>query len=131
MPITLGALLTRWNFEPSVVVGLLALVGGFCWIQRQPSLGVSAGRRVSFGIAVGLLVIALLSPLDEISDEYLLLAHMIQHLVVVLLIAPLLVRALPVPWAARLRVHPVLAFGIFNVVFALSHVPVWYQATLV
>ncbi len=131
MALTLGALLTHWNFEPSVITGLLLASAGFAWLQRRPELAVSRGRRVSFAIAIALLALALLSPLDEMSDKYLLVAHMIQHLLIVLLVAPLLVRALPLPWAARLSINPVLAFAIFNLVFALSHVPTWYQATLV
>jgi putative membrane protein len=131
VPITLGRLLSHWNFEPSVVLGLAGLIAAFLWLQRQPALAVPAGRRASFGVAMALLALALLSPLDEISDQYLLVAHMIQHLLMVLLIAPLLVRAMPAPWGARLRVHPGLAFAVFNLVFALSHVPAWYQATLV
>jgi putative membrane protein len=82
-------------------------------------------------VAILLLALALLSPLDELSDRYLLVAHMIQHLLLVLLVAPLLVRALPRPWAALIRVKPLLAFAAFNVVFAISHIPVWYEATLV
>ncbi len=86
MPITLGRLLTHWTFEPSVVLGLAGLIAAFLWLQRQPALAVPAGRRALFGVAMGLLALALLSPLDEISDEYLLVAHMIQHLLMVLLI---------------------------------------------
>lgn len=131
MPITLAAVLTHWNFEPSIVLGLAALVGGFAWLQRQPALAVSRSRQVCFAVAVVLLVVALLSPLDEISDRYLLFAHMIQHLLLVLLIAPLLMRALPRSWGSRLVINPWLAFASFNLVFALSHVPMWYEATLV
>ncbi|HVA24404.1 MAG TPA: cytochrome c oxidase assembly protein, partial [Chloroflexota bacterium] len=127
----LAAALTHWNFEPSIVFGLIAATLGFVWLQRRPDTAVSAGRRVCFGIAIGLLVLALLSPLDEIADRYLLFAHMIQHLLLVLLVAPLVVRAMPRTWGQRLAINPWLAFAGFNVVFALSHVPLWYEAALV
>ncbi|HEX6513155.1 MAG TPA: cytochrome c oxidase assembly protein [Chloroflexota bacterium] len=130
MPASFAAVLTHWSPEPSVVLGLLLLSGGFVWLQRQPGRGVSRGRQACFFVAIGLLVLALLSPLDELSDRYLLFAHMIQHLLLVLLIAPLLVRAMPRSWGARLWINPVLAFAAFNVVFAGSHVQVWYEATL-
>jgi putative membrane protein len=131
MPVPLAAVLTHWNAEPSIVLGLLALTVAFAWLQSQPELAVSKGRQACFAVALVLLVMALLSPLDEISDRYLLVGHMIQHLLLVLLIAPLLVRAMPRPWGARLKLNPWLAFASFNVVFALSHTPLWYEATLV
>jgi putative membrane protein len=130
MPVTLWSVLTRWDFEPSVVIGLLLTLAAFVMLQRRPNLAVSRGRRVSFGIGMLLLAIALLSPLDDMSDRYLLTAHMVQHLLLVLLVAPLLVRALPAAWGERLALHPVLAFVLFNVVFAFSHFPAWYEATL-
>ena len=124
-------MLVHWNFEPSVILGLPGASVAFAFLQRQPGLATSRGRQACFGAALILLVVALLSPLDELSDRYLLIAHMIQHLLMVLLIAPLLMRAMPRPWGARLTINPVLAFGLFNGVFALSHVPLWYQTTLV
>ena len=131
MPLSLATVLTHWNAEPSAVCGLLALVAGFVWLQRQPALSVSRGRQACFVTAVGLLVLALLSPLDEISDRYLLFGHMIQHLLLVLAVAPLLALAVPRKWGARLTMNPWLAFAAFNLVFGLSHTPSWYEATLV
>ena len=131
MPVTFSSVLTHWNFEPSIVLGLLAMTAGFVWLQRGRATAVSGGRRVCFLSAMGLLVLALLSPLDEISDRYLLFGHMIQHLLLVLLVAPLLVRAMPRPWGQRLGINPWLAFAAFNIVFAMSHVAVWYEVTLV
>lgn len=129
--VSLAFVLRQWSFEPSILLGLAAAVAGFVWLQQRPALAVSRGRQVSFGVAMFFLGLALVSPLDEISDRYLLFGHMIQHLLMVLLVAPLLVRAMPQPWAARIRVHPMLAFAGFNIVFAMSHVPAWYEATLV
>jgi len=131
MPVTFSSVLTHWSFEPSVVLGLLVASIGFVGLQWRPALAVSRGKQVSFGLALLILALALLSPLDEISDRYLLTAHMIQHLLLVLLAAPLLARALPQRWGVRLAPRPVVAFALFNAVFALSHLPVWYQATLV
>ncbi|HLY68026.1 MAG TPA: cytochrome c oxidase assembly protein [Chloroflexota bacterium] len=131
MPVTLGSVLTHWDLEPSVIAGLLLTVAVFCGLQRRADLAVSRARQAGFGVAIALLALALLSPLDELSDRYLLTAHMVQHLLLVLLVAPLLVLALPRPWGARLAINPVIAFALFNVVFALSHVQVWYEATLV
>ena len=131
MPTTLSAVLTHWSFEPSVVLGLLTLAIGFVALQRRPALAVSTARQAAFAIGFVILALALVSPLDELSDRYLLTAHMIQHLLMVLVAAPLLVRGLPRSCGARLALNPIVAFALFNVVFSLSHMPVWYQATLV
>jgi putative membrane protein len=131
MPATFATELTHWDLEPSILALLLIGVVVFVWLQRQPSLATTRGGRWCFGIAIGTLALALLSPLDEIADRYLLTAHMIQHLLLVLVAAPLLARSLPRPLARRLAIHPVLAFALFNVVFSLSHLQVWYEATLV
>ncbi|MBV8083651.1 MAG: cytochrome c oxidase assembly protein [Chloroflexi bacterium] len=131
MPTTFGAELTHWSFEPSVVLGLLVVCAAYLWTQTRPSLRTSAGARWSFAAGMAVLAVALVSPLDDLSDRYLLTAHMVQHLMLVLLAAPLLARAMPSDWAARIRVHPIIAFAMFNVVFTFSHVQVWYEATLI
>ena len=130
-PVTLWVVLGHWDLEPSVIAGLVAMCLLFVWLQRQPLLRARPGGIPCFIAGAVFLALALLSPLDELSDRYLLTAHMIQHLLVVLVVAPLLARAMPAPWAARLAIHPILAFVLFNAVFTFSHVPAWYEATLV
>jgi putative membrane protein len=130
MPVTFTAVLSQWRPEPSVILGLLLTIAVFVGLQRKPRLAVSSAGRISFAAGIVILAIALLSPLDDVSDRYLLTAHMLQHLLLVLLSAPLLVRALPVPWGDRMGINPLLAFALFNLVFALSHIPAWYEATL-
>ncbi len=131
MPVTLSALLSRWELEPSVILGLVLLACGFAWLQRRPRYRVAAGRQASFYSAVAIVALALLSPLDVIGDGYLVFAHMVQHLLLVLLAAPLIARAIPTVWASKIRMSPVIAFTLFNTVFSLSHLEIWYQATLV
>jgi putative membrane protein len=88
------------------------------------------------------LLIALATPLDTLADEYLFTAHMVQHLLLTLVAAPLLLLGTP-GWLARhaLRAahltafvrwarHPLAAFFGFNVVFAVAHVPPLYELTL-
>ena len=86
--------------------------------------------------------IALLSPLHELGDNYLFGAHMVQHLLLMLMAPPLLLLGTP-PWLlrpllrsprvmkfARLLTLPVVAFILFNVVFVLWHVPALYDLAL-
>ena len=81
-------------------------------------------------------------PLDTIGDQYLFTAHMLQHLLLTLVAAPLLLGGTPA-WLLRqvlaaLRLtrfvrwarHPIVAFFTFNIVFSLAHVPSFYELTL-
>jgi putative membrane protein len=82
------------------------------------------------------------TPLHNISEQYLLSAHMVQHLIFTLVAAPLLVagtpawlwryllcgpRVLPV---ARFLTKPLVAFGIFNALLVLTHLPVTVDLAL-
>ncbi len=132
----------------SVVVGLLGLqtayllcVGPFR--DRFPGAApVSLWRKLAFAEGIVVLVIALASPLDVLADHYLFTAHMVQHLLLTLVSAPLLIVGTPA-WLLRelLRAthlthvmrylrHPLIAFFSFNAIFALSHLPVIYELAL-
>jgi cytochrome c oxidase assembly factor CtaG len=139
---------------------LLYLIGS----RRSPQ--GSAGRRsarhaglraASFGAGLLVIVVAIAGPLDRLADQ-LLWAHMVQHLLLLLVAPPLLVlgspwlpvwRGLPLgmrravarpalqarplrPARSALRVLalPVGAFLAFNVDLWLWHVPAAYDATL-
>jgi len=103
---------------------------------------VGLWRQVVFSQGVLVLLLALASPLDDLADHYLFSAHMIQHLLLTLVAAPLLLAGTP-GWllrellhatrllaAARIMRHPLLAFGTFNLVFALAHIPGVYETAL-
>ncbi len=83
-----------WNWDPTVLVGLLAAAGLYlagtlsCW--RHAGVGRVIRRWQVAAFAGGLLalVAALISPLDALS-EISFAAHMVQHLLF-LLVAPLL-----------------------------------------
>jgi len=102
---------------------------------------VGLWRQIAFSQGLLVLLLALASPLETLADRYLFSAHMLQHLLVVLAAAPLLLAGTPgwlmrdvlgAPGVAVMRTarHPILAFGIFNLVFALSHVPSVYELAL-
>lgn len=133
---------------PTVVAGLIALVVLYALATgryRDRFAGarpVERLRRAAFGAAIVVLALALASPLDGLADEYLFTAHMIQHLLLTLIAAPLLLLGTP-DWlfreildvtrlrgfAVRAR-HPLVAFFGFNAIFALAHVPPFYELTL-
>lgn len=149
-----------WSLSPTILGGLLLVALLYAqgvatvWRQAGPGRGISYGRVVAFALGLLTLFIALISPLDALS-EALLAAHMVQHLLLMLLAAPLLVYGLPpaaLAWATprplRLRLarwwhrHPgparVWAFfsrpGVVWVLHAaalwLWHLPAFYQAAL-
>src|SRR5439155_10567365 len=60
---------------------------------RGPRVG--ATRPVVFLAGLGALLAALNGPLHDLSDYYLFSAHMVQHLVLTLVVAPLLLAGTP------------------------------------
>ena len=139
---------TDWSGDPSVVAGVVLLETAYliAVIPLRQRYGwaeeVNSKRIISFTLGVWAIFIALHSPLDVLSDEFLFSAHMVQHLVLTLVVPPLLLMGTP-GWlirpilrsstvfsAAKVLTHPVAAFLVFNGVFAIWHVPVIYEAGL-
>src|SRR5579859_4870679 len=137
-----------WSPQPSVIAGAVALAALYWLCTRQfrdrfaDASRVPAARQFAFYAGIALALIALASPLDTIGDQYLFTAHMLQHLLLILGVAPLLLAGTPgwllrellgaihltgfVRWAH----HPLVAFFGFNLIFALAHVPAFYELTL-
>lgn len=88
-----------WNLEPVLISGLLIAA----WVYARGCTVVGAMRRRCFAGALVALGVALLSPLDALSTA-LASAHMVQHVLVVLVAAPLL--AASAPSGALLRGSP-------------------------
>lgn len=96
------ALALAWSWEPSVIVGCALAVGGYLGLAG----GRMSGRTVSFVSGILVLAFALLSPLDLLGDRYLFSAHMLQHMLLVLVVPPLLILGLPASWVRRLLAYP-------------------------
>ena len=93
-----------WNLHPVLLGGLLLAA----WAYRRgqtsgPRRPVDSWRARCFTVALVALGLALLSPLDALSNA-LASAHMVQHLLLLLVAAPLL--ALSAPSSAILRGSP-------------------------
>jgi len=153
------SLWVAWHWEPSIGLGLLLLAFVYLWgvgaLWRRAGVnhGVRYWQVVSFLGGILTLCIALLSPLDTLS-EVLFSAHMVQHLLLLLVAPPLFV--LSRPWAVLLwafprvvrqrlgqwqRSRPVryswqiatlspVVWGINTVVLWLWHAPALYQAAV-
>ena len=132
----------RWSVHPSTVIGIAALGALYIWaaarIGRQPT----SGQKIYFGAGLLLMFASLNGPIHDLSDDYLFSAHMIQHLLLTLAIPPLLLAGTPgwmlrpalsrrfiAPVARRLTRAP-MAFVIFNITFAVWHLPPFYNAAM-
>ncbi|MCA1692927.1 MAG: cytochrome c oxidase assembly protein, partial [Actinobacteria bacterium] len=88
--------LAQWHLEPVAlaVVGVVAIAYGHGY--RSASTTGSDRRALLFASGLGIVVVALMSPVGTYADA-LLSVHMVQHLLLVLVAAPLLVAARPLP----------------------------------
>jgi putative membrane protein len=133
LPVTFG--LGSWSADPTVLAGIVALAAGYVWLIRQKGSGAetwSPTGRLSFALGLGVLLLALESPIDVGGDHYLFSLHMLQHLMLSMAVPPLLLLGLPARWLAwnRFRVHPIVASLVFNGVLVTWHLPFLYEATL-
>jgi putative membrane protein len=72
-----------WNLDPVAMLALLAASVVYARSYRRAatrSAAVGAGHWVPYAAGIAALAIALLSPLEEIGDRWLLSAHMLQHI---------------------------------------------------
>jgi putative membrane protein len=113
-PVLLGpqTLWRAWNSEPALLLALLLPAGFYlwgtarCWRRAGVGRGIRWGQLAAFFGGMAALVAALLSPLDALS-EALFSAHMVQHLLLLLVAPPLFVLARPlVPWLWALPPAP-------------------------
>ena len=119
LPPAPGALETRWNGDP-VLIAVLLMLGVLIFV-RSPH---ASRPRTMAGWAVA--VLALLSPLCALSVS-LFSARVGQHMILLLIAAPLLAAALPVGGAGRTVWQATAAFF---VALWFWHMPVPYEATL-
>jgi putative membrane protein len=136
-----------WTFAPGVVA-LLAVLGGayarrFRQARREAGpRGASGWRAASFAGGLALLVAALISPLDRLSDQ-LFVMHMVQHLLILdlatillilgltrVILRPVTRRVQALERAAGPLAHPAFAVLLYVGGMALWHVPALYDAAL-
>lgn len=154
-PPTAATLFLGWTFEPLPTLGILvALVIWWRLVWRvdaaHPTHPVPRRRSLAFGLGMGAIAVALLSGIDR-YDTTLFSVHMVQHVLLTFVAAPLialsgpitlLLRAaspgvrqrwiLPALHARVLRVlaFPVVAWVVFAAVMWASHFSPLFDAAL-
>ena len=138
----------HWTFDPAqlIVVGLYVVLYLRRFIQaRKEAGGRGAGplQLAAFSGAVVVMLVAFVSPIDGLGEDYLFSMHMVQH---ILLgdIAPLLVllslsRVIMRPLTRRLMrveralgplAHPATGIVVWLTLIYVWHIPAMYDAAL-
>jgi putative membrane protein len=153
---------SAWNWDPVILLSLILSAWGYAQgqrkLRRRAGLRRSAldWRAVSFAAGLITLFLALISPLDALSTA-LFSAHMLQHILLIVIASPLLALSvgvspgsflfvLPSPvtrklgqWWQRSRwlkpawralTQPMVTWGLNVLVLWAWHVPRLYQAAL-
>ncbi len=127
-----------WDLEPSILGGCAALLAAYALLARP----AATARGILYACGVFVLLLALLSPIDTLGDGYLFSAHMLQHLLLVLIVPPLLLLGIPaaayrtlLAWAPARRAehalgHPLLAGFLGPGTLWVWHAPPLYDAAL-
>ncbi|HVC33630.1 MAG TPA: cytochrome c oxidase assembly protein [Chloroflexota bacterium] len=148
-------LLSAWNWDPSIVgsIAAFALAYGIDAVARtsgtEPSPAIHGERHpvsgwqiISFYVGLLVLLLALASPLDLLADHYLFTAHMLQHVLLLLVVPPLLlwgmpeatlqaiVRTVAARSVLRKLAGPLSAFVLYSAFMWVWHAPTLYEAAL-
>ena len=138
------SLLTSWRLEPLQLVPTI-LVAALYWRRvrtlRRRGTPVEPWRPWLFGLGIGLVLLALASPIDAFGEEEFLSFHMLQHVILgdlapLALVAglngPILrpVLALRPVNALRFLAHPLVALPLWTIDLYVWHLPFLYQAAL-
>jgi len=101
----LPGVLLAWRFDPIVVAGLLVVAATYLWAVRRVNRGHPGNRQPAYRSwlfcgGLGAIGIALLSPI-EAYEGALFSVHMVQHMLLELVAAPLLLGGAPITVALR------------------------------
>lgn len=155
-PVPISELDSSWHADAAVIIPACVLaalfVQAFVRLRRRGRTDHAGfDRALLFGLALTIGTLALLSPLDAAGEQYLLSAHMLQHVLIgdaapalalVALRGPLLfflipaavlgplARLQPLRAAVSWLLRPAVSLTLWAAVFAFWHVPAVYDATL-
>jgi len=130
-----------WHLHADVVLLCVTLIGAYLYAINvlRPRLS-DAGRVrgtqvVLYFSGVFSILVATGTPIHDLSEQYLLSMHMLQHLLLTLVAPPLLIAGVPGwLWEAMLGgrrvlpitkvvLNPLVTFGVFNFLIVVTHLP--------
>jgi len=134
--------LTSWSFEPLQLVPLILVA--LLYARRVRTLSrrgtpVPAWRIACFSLGVGLLLLALASPIAALGEERLFSFHMLQHVLIgdlapLAMLAgvngPILRPVLAHVHRLRILAHPLVALPLWAVNLCIWHLPLFYEAAV-
>ena len=121
--------LTTWNFEPPVVIGCLGL-----WLIYIIAVRFKLNlKTLSFTFGLLLIFLALVSPIDELGEDYLFSVHMLQHEILGFLAPPLLVAGIPESFILAALRYPLLkhferlfSYPVLTLILGLGTLALWH-----
>jgi len=140
--------LTTWSWEPGTLIGIALIIGGYFAIagplrnRFTNAIPLKPTQILWFILGVLAAVLALISPIYKASKEFLFSAHMIQHILLTLVMAPLLLAGIPgwlissvmrlelVKRFARIITHPIPTFFIYFLSLSFWHLPSVHAAMM-
>ena len=149
---SIGHLLGSWQPDLGLLASAAVALGAYAWGVARVGSGHGrwpAYRSACYALGVGAVLVALCSGLDGWAER-LLSIHMVQHLVLTLVAAPLLVAGAPLALAlralpqaggrrlaqalrsrpARALIHPVTTWSLLPALMLLTHLTGLYELTL-
>ena len=132
---TRDLLLHGWEVHPTVLVGCLALAVWYL-LAESPTIR----HTIFFFGGLAVLCLSLISPVDPLGDQYLFSAHMLQHLLLILVVPPLLILGLTPErvtlWLRNSSIRrvenilgkPSIAWSSNMLMMVVWHVPALYNA---
>ena len=148
----------RWNFDPELVIPVVLLTGLYLrglWVWRNRTRQHPRWRTACYLLGMFGLLASVESPLDAAAEHHFSM-HMIQHEILMMFVAPLILLGAPttpvlrgIPRSVRRRfvrpvvrrrevyalyrlvTHPVVALAAFTAVLCAWHLaPGWYDAAI-
>jgi len=143
---------TQFDFVPvaMIVAALVLYLWGVKRVNQRQPRHLWAGRKTAAFIAALVTTGLAIFSFVGVYDGELFWDHMVQHLLLIMVAAPLFAISSPIDltwrattgtshivvtevlrsWPARIFGHPVVAFCLYAVVIPVTHLTVWYNYTL-
>ena len=141
-------IIVGWQADPVLIGGLLTLAVAYglavgpLRTTLAPGAPFERNRALLFAAALVTFYLVEGSPLHDLSERYLLSAHMLQHLLLSYVVARMMLVGVPA-WLwrrlllnrrmapiSRVLLRPTTTFLVFSIFFALWHIPVIYEGAL-